>query len=160
MLLALAWLLLRARKGKNNRCGLCSVGDALLASLILFIPGFFLVRSFGYSRIESLCFAPFASALVITLLCFSYSKIGIEASFISLSPFALIACSACYGFSRLLLRAMPVGKKAGDLPLIEGKMLALYIVVAVGVLLCVRENVRWCSVVQSAIRQLCAFKCG
>lgn len=160
MLLALAWLLLRARKGKNNRCGLCSVGDVLLASLILFIPGFFLVRSFDYSRIESLCFAPFASALVITLLCFSYSKIGIETSFISLPPFALIACSACYGFSRLLLRAMPAGKKAGDLPLIEGKMLALYIVVAVGVLLCVRENVRWCSVVQSAIRQLCAFKCG
>lgn len=86
MLLALAWLLLRARKGKNNRCGLCSVGDVLLASLILFIPGFFLVRSFGYSRIESLCFAPFASALVITLLCFSYSKIGIETSFISLPP--------------------------------------------------------------------------
>lgn len=28
---------------------------------------------------------------------------------------------------------MPAGKKAGDLPLIEGKMLALYIVVAVGV---------------------------
>lgn len=59
-------------------------GGYFLSALILFVPGFLFVKSFRLSKAESLCMAPFASSLMVVLLCYIYSKIGISASFVFL----------------------------------------------------------------------------
>ena len=77
--------------------------DVFISALILFVPGYFFARALRFSKIDSLCLAPFPSSLLVSLASFSFSKLGIEASFMTLFASVVAVCFCLFALSRLFV---------------------------------------------------------
>lgn len=106
-------------------------GDVLLSALILFVPGFLFVRSLRFPKTESLCLAPFASSLMVVLLCYAYSKIGVSASFVSLLLPIILFTFACFCLSGFLSRGGFISEAEESSSKVKWGTLAVYVIVAV-----------------------------
>ena len=116
--------------------------SVLLATLFLYVPGYFLLRAFRIPPLVGLACAPFAALVVFGLMCAAYAKAGVFCSWINIVlPFS-IASLVLYAVSRLVLRGkagltgmLPsgTGMLKGSTKAFDWACLALYACVGIAV---------------------------
>ena len=66
--------------------------DLFIALILLYLPGYFILRAFNLSNLRSLAFAPVLSALFLYLFSFAYVKLNIvTSSWVVILPVFLVS---------------------------------------------------------------------
>ena len=68
-----------------------------LCAAFLFVPAYFLLRSFSCSRFEALVYAPFIDVVVYSVLAIAYEAIGVNSSWATLSLPPLLLATLTFG---------------------------------------------------------------